>query len=650
MAFNSRREFMSSLLLVGFFAGGFATKGQAEEHKHYWQGTTVGMFMDIKGQPISATPDMDVGDKTGNDLRDLVTNHMHMNIAQVAEAQRFPRLWMTRFEKKSGSGEASDQGKPKGNRNLGDKYARGQSVQQGDAETPAMVQLRKAAEQGDVEAQFNLAKAYFEQGLTPETEQKAAKLLRKIAIDLQEEFFLPTFMLLEKMRQTIRREYPYVSDAALKNSGGSFGVAIALSGSTDAGIDAAIREALLLDAAAQIWLEISYASDANVSQYDPRILKYFKKMASEKLPRASMFMGRILINGWGVPKDNKAAIGLYKIAADRGFSGAQNDLGVFYSKGIGVPQDYAAAIKWYELAAEQDNALSQVSLGFMYESGQGVQQDFVEAVKWYRKAAALGNASAFFNLGNMYRHGKGVQQDDAEAAKWYRKAAEQDFSLAQSVLGVSYLQGQGVPQDYAEAEKWIRKAAAQGNAVAQFHLGNMYEYGKGVQQDDAEALKWYRLAAEQELAEAEFSVGFAYTHGVGTEQDYGQALVWYRRAAKHGSTDAMNNLSLAYAKERGVKEDKAEVFRWARMAAERGHIAAQAKMLVYYMSGIGVQKDMGTALAWGIVAQKRSEGEELGQLVNALSENLKGGNLDQYRAAINLAEELYRQYGEPYED
>jgi len=53
MAFNSWREFMSSLLLVGFLAGGFATKGQAEEHKRYWQGTNVGMFMDIKGQQFS---------------------------------------------------------------------------------------------------------------------------------------------------------------------------------------------------------------------------------------------------------------------------------------------------------------------------------------------------------------------------------------------------------------------------------------------------------------------------------------------------------------------------------------------------------------------------------------------------------------------
>ena len=53
MAFNSRREFMSSLLLVGFLAGGFATNGRAEEQKHYWQGTTVGMFMDIKGQQFS---------------------------------------------------------------------------------------------------------------------------------------------------------------------------------------------------------------------------------------------------------------------------------------------------------------------------------------------------------------------------------------------------------------------------------------------------------------------------------------------------------------------------------------------------------------------------------------------------------------------
>ena len=41
----------------------------------------------------------------------------------------------------------------------------------------------------------------------------------------------------------------------------------------------------------------------------------------------------------------------YRLAADQGFSVAQNDLGVLFQNGLGVPQDYTEAFKLYCLAA-----------------------------------------------------------------------------------------------------------------------------------------------------------------------------------------------------------------------------------------------------------------------------------------------------------
>jgi hypothetical protein len=46
-------KLIRNLVLAILVVGGFATNGQAEKHKHYWRGATVGMFMEIPRQRFS---------------------------------------------------------------------------------------------------------------------------------------------------------------------------------------------------------------------------------------------------------------------------------------------------------------------------------------------------------------------------------------------------------------------------------------------------------------------------------------------------------------------------------------------------------------------------------------------------------------------
>jgi hypothetical protein len=148
--------------------------------------------------------------------------------------------------------------------------------------------------------------------------------------------------------------------------------------------------------------------------------------------------------------------------------------------------DYAAAMKNWRLLADQGNAGAQNNLGSMYENGERVPQDYEQAFVWYRKASDLGLAEAQANLGLMYATGRGVVQDSAQALVWLRKAAEQGIAEAQYTVGVMCEKGDGVAQDDAQAAVWYRKAAEQGNDRAQVNLGAMYDTGKGVPQDYAQ--------------------------------------------------------------------------------------------------------------------------------------------------------------------
>ncbi len=64
----------------------------------------------------------------------------------------------------------------------------------------------------------------------------------------------------------------------------------------------------------------------------------------------------------------------YRMAAEQGFTEAQNNLGIAYANGQGVPQDYAEATKWFRMAAEQGLAGAQYNLGFAYYNGRAFRR------------------------------------------------------------------------------------------------------------------------------------------------------------------------------------------------------------------------------------------------------------------------------------
>lgn len=164
------------------------------------------------------------------------------------------------------------------------------------------------------------------------------------------------------------------------------------------------------------------------------------------------------------------AVRLYRQAADRGHSFAQNNLGVCYEKGQGVPQNLSEAVRWVRKSAEQGNALAQCNLGIYLFEGRGTQKNVNEAVDWFRKAAAQDNAAAQNWLGFCYARGEGVPQNYFEAVKWYRLAADQGNAYAQNNLSWRYENGEGVPKDLSQAVDWCRKAAAQGHEDAKARL------------------------------------------------------------------------------------------------------------------------------------------------------------------------------------
>ena len=229
-------------------------------------------------------------------------------------------------------------------------------------------------------------------------------------------------------------------------------------------------------------------NDAEAARWYHRAAKWYRRRAAEQDAEAQYTLSLMYEYGRGVPQDTAEAVDWIILAAEEGHADAQSDLGRRYHKGEGVPQDYAEAVKWLRRAAAQGDAAASSKLGFMYSLGEGVPQDNTEAVRWFRRAveqceqggfcpsgalgmldlmAGQGDADAQFNLGAMYLDGKGVPRDTAEAAKWTRRAAEQGHAGAQNNLGLIYENGEDVVQNLVQAHKWYNLAVSRASSSEQ---------------------------------------------------------------------------------------------------------------------------------------------------------------------------------------
>ena len=102
--------------------------------------------------------------------------------------------------------------------------------------------------------------------------------------------------------------------------------------------------------------------------------------------------------GLGVHQDKAEAAAYYtKAANDKNslaMADAQVHLAELLYRGDGVHKDLKAAFKWFGKAADQDNAQGAFMLGQMYEKGEAGAADKTQAIKWYTQAAKDGSKDA----------------------------------------------------------------------------------------------------------------------------------------------------------------------------------------------------------------------------------------------------------------
>lgn len=296
--------------------------------------------------------------------------------------------------------QKADQGNVDAQYYLGKAYAAGKGVRK-DQER-AVEWYRKAAENGNADAQNNLGAAYANGHGVGKSDEDAAYW------------------------------WQLSSDNGNAAAQANLGVAYATGRGVRQDISKAVslwRQAANQDnAQAQYYLGVTYGKD------DPRSFPWFKKAAEQDVVKAQMAVGEAYENGIGVVKDEGQAVTWYQKAADRGDAEAQLKLGDCYYYGAGVEKDLAESARLYQKSAEQGNAVAQYNLGVSYWFGSGIAKNYAKAVNLWKLSAQQGNADALLNLGIAYQEGgKGVNKNEAYAYVLFNEAASTNETASEKL-------------------------------------------------------------------------------------------------------------------------------------------------------------------------------------------------------------------------
>ena len=193
---------------------------------------------------------------------------------------------------------------------------------------------------------------------------------------------------------------------------------------------------------------------------------------------AQLFVAKAYVEGQIVERDMQQAVAWYLRAAKRGNVEAQFQAAkILHAGADGVKRQPLAATKLYKAAAKRGHTGAQNWLGYAYQHGHGVIKDYKVAADWYKNAADLGLADAQNNLALLHVVGNGVKQDHAKAVELFQLAVEQGHGFAMNNLAGMYEVGWGVPRDPEKAKSLYTSSALTGNTSA---IENLKRLGQPV--------------------------------------------------------------------------------------------------------------------------------------------------------------------------
>jgi uncharacterized protein len=217
---------------------------------------------------------------------------------------------------------------------------------------------------------------------------------------------------------------------------------------------------------AELQLGLAYRTGTGIEQNDAEAVRWLRFSAEQGNAEAAYNLGYIFETGLRLsPQDPLWSQMTAHVALPK-------DAETGEARKVKL-RNPAEAARWYRMAIERGHTGAMLHLGTMYQEGRGVEKNGPEAMRLLQ-TAAKGVATksdstppmAALNLALAYQKGDIAPQDDAAAAKWAEAALNSPGLqplmevAAAHMLADFYANGRGVPRDEEKARALQSRAAA----------------------------------------------------------------------------------------------------------------------------------------------------------------------------------------------
>lgn len=248
-----------------------------------------------------------------------------------------------------------------------------------------------AAENGDADAQCNLAWYYKEGLFVEQSTVEAISLLEKAAESGHvRSYFILALLLCSQNRFVEARKW------------------------CELAIDEAELDCENLEKIATVY--------GYIEGCETQCHEYYLQAAKKGSTHAQIMIGQHYEDGIVVKEDYQQALYWYKRAADAG-----DAEGLYYmSRNYLLSEDYNSAEKWARMAINQNNTHGKLILGLCF----GFRGSYNTAFELLTEAAEADFDDAQYILGSYYEDGDWGRKNIKTAISWYKKAAENGHSDA----------------------------------------------------------------------------------------------------------------------------------------------------------------------------------------------------------------------------
>ncbi|KAK8861124.1 ERAD pathway [Tritrichomonas musculus] len=267
---------------------------------------------------------------------------------------------------------------------------------------------------------------------------------------------------------------------------------------------------------------------------EPGAAQLFKTAADNGCSSAQCNYAILLDTGRGVNKNPEESYKYLKMAADSGHPKAMNNLAYKYQNGDGTAKDLQEAQRLYDLSAQNGNTVAIFNQGIMLNNEQlavpywekahhlgdrnatnnlgvakmdglcGLQKDETAGAQLIKSAADKQCPEAVMNYSTLLLKSRGgVQQNIRGAMKILRMSANLGQPTAMNNFAVELAQGTNVAKNLPEAVRYLRMASDKGDPIACYNYGLMLTLGIGVDKKPQEAQRYFKFAQSRGITEAE---------------------------------------------------------------------------------------------------------------------------------------------------